>query len=61
MATANLPKNKHAHRHIEDVKFHNSLFDKSIDVTKDYAQAYRENGRFGSHPSHDGFDDESNP
>lgn len=31
------------------------------DATRDYYAAYREAGRFGSHPSHDGFDDESAP
>lgn len=35
--------------------------DKNLDATKLYAQSYRESGRFGSHPSHDGFDDESGP
>jgi hypothetical protein len=35
--------------------------DKNFDATKLYAHSYRENGRFGSHPSHDGFDDESGP
>jgi hypothetical protein len=35
--------------------------DKNLDATKLYAHSYRENGRFGSHPSHDGFDDESGP
>jgi hypothetical protein len=35
--------------------------DKNLDATKRYAHSYRENGRFGSHPSHDGFDDESGP
>ena len=35
--------------------------DKNLDATKLYAHAYRESGRFGSHPSHDGFDDESGP
>jgi hypothetical protein len=39
----------------------NGLFDKNLDVTGGYAHAFRENGRFGSHPSHDGFDDDSNP
>src|SRR6185437_460245 len=29
--------------------------------TRLYAHAYRENGRFGSHPSHDGFADDSGP
>lgn len=32
-----------------------------LDATKDYAHAFREQGRFGSHPSHDRFDDDSNP
>lgn len=35
--------------------------DKNLDATKLYAHAYREQGKFGSHPSHDGFDDESSP
>jgi hypothetical protein len=35
--------------------------DKNLDATKPYAHSYRERGRFGSHPSHDGFDDESGP
>ena len=32
---------------------------RNLDHTRPYAHAARENGRFGSHPSHDGFDDES--
>ena len=32
----------------------------NLDFTKPYAHANREHGKFGSHPSHDGFDDESN-
>jgi len=32
---------------------------KNLDYTRPYPLAYRENGRYGSHPSHDGFDDES--
>ena len=35
--------------------------DKNLDATNLYAHSYREHGRFGSHPSHDGFDDESSP
>ncbi len=35
--------------------------DKNLDATKLYAHAYREQGRYGSHPSHDGFDDEAGP
>lgn len=34
---------------------------RDMDKTKDYAHGYREEGKYGSHPSHDGFDDESNP
>lgn len=36
-----------------------SNIDRSIDATKDYYAAYRDNGQFGSHPSHDDFGDES--
>ncbi len=32
-----------------------------LDRTKPYAHAYRERGKFGSHPAHDGYDDESSP
>lgn len=35
--------------------------DKNLDATKLYAHSFREHGRFGSHPSHDGFDDDSDP
>ena len=35
--------------------------ERRLDATRDYYEAYRENGRFGSHPSHDGYDDESGP
>jgi hypothetical protein len=35
--------------------------DKNLDATKLYAHPYREQGRYGSHPSHDGFDDEDGP
>jgi hypothetical protein len=31
----------------------------NLDHTKPYAHPCREHGRYGSHPSHDGFDDES--
>jgi len=34
---------------------------KSMDASKDYAHPIREHGRFGSHPSHDNFDDDSTP
>lgn len=35
--------------------------DKNLDASKLYAHAYREHGKYGSHPSHDGFGDESSP
>lgn len=35
--------------------------DKKLDATELYVHSYRESGRFDSHPSHDGFDDESGP
>jgi len=34
---------------------------RNLDSTRLYAHAYREHGKFGSHPTHDGFDDDSNP
>lgn len=43
----------------KEVQSSQSLYQKNIDATKLYAHRYRELGRFGSHPSHDGFDDES--
>lgn len=33
----------------------------NLDATKDYYGAYREENRYGSHPSHDDFGDESAP
>lgn len=33
--------------------------EKNLDATKLYAHPSREHGRYGSHPSHDGFDHES--
>ncbi len=32
-----------------------------IDATRLYAHSFRENGKYGSHPLHDGMDDESGP
>jgi hypothetical protein len=32
-----------------------------IDATRPYAHSFRENGKYGSHPLHDGMDDESGP
>lgn len=43
------------------VSSYGQMPEKNLDATKGYAHAYRENGRFGSHPSHDGFDGESGP
>ena len=33
----------------------------NLDATKNRGFPARETGRYGSHPSHDGFDDESEP
>lgn len=33
----------------------------NLDFTKNWGFPCREDGRYGSHPSHDPFDDESNP
>lgn len=35
--------------------------DSRIDATKDIGYPVREHGPYGSHPMHDGFDDESGP
>jgi hypothetical protein len=35
------------------------LPERSLDATRDYAHHYREHGRFGSHPSHDDYGEES--
>jgi hypothetical protein len=43
----------------DDLQAGQSPFQPNLDATKLYAHAYRENGRYGSHPSHDGFDDDS--
>jgi hypothetical protein len=48
------------HPHIES-RYESPQMIRNQDYTKPYAHAYREDGRYGSHPSHDGFDDESNP
>ena len=34
---------------------------RTLDATREYAHSFREEGRYGSHPSHDRFDDDSNP
>lgn len=47
----------------ESSAFHEEVAfrERNLDAAKLYAHYYRELGRYGSHPSHDGFDDESNP
>ena len=37
------------------------LYRDPYDATREYAHLYRENGRFGSHPEHDNYDEESWP
>jgi hypothetical protein len=34
---------------------------RALDATKNFAHNFREQGRYGSHPSHDDFSDEGNP
>jgi hypothetical protein len=34
---------------------------RALDATKEYAHNFQDGGRFGSHPSHDRFDDEGMP
>jgi hypothetical protein len=36
---------------------HEERLSSSLDATKDYAHNFREQGRFGSHPSHDDYDE----
>lgn len=35
--------------------------ERALDATRDYYSAYRDHGQFGSHASHDSYDDESMP
>jgi hypothetical protein len=42
-------------------RFQSDTEQRSHDATRDYARSFRDYGQFGSHPSHDGFDDESTP
>ena len=44
-----------------DAEYPQDMLERNLDETKDYAHSFRENGRFGSHPSHDGFGDDSEP
>ena len=37
------------------------LYEENIDATKGIGYPAREDGSYGSHPSHDGFDDDSEP
>jgi hypothetical protein len=39
----------------------NSPWRDTLDATKNIGYPARESGRYGSHPAHDGFDDESEP
>ena len=72
MQAKNIDKNK-AGRRFGKGAFQESLRDKgesdierpswwdNLDATKDRGYPAREEGRYGSYPSHDGFDDESKP
>jgi hypothetical protein len=35
--------------------------ERAHDATRDFAHSFRDNGRFGSHPSHDGYGDDDRP
>jgi hypothetical protein len=35
--------------------------DRSLDGSRYYGNSYREDGRFGSHPTHDDYGEESSP
>jgi len=37
------------------------IIESKLDATRQYAHAFPEHGRFGSHPSHDDFSDEGEP
>jgi hypothetical protein len=50
-----------AARGADDLRYESPQAVRAMDHTRGYAHAFRESGRFGSHPSHDGFDDDSNP
>ena len=39
-------------------KAFNEIYERKLDRTRGYGHSARENGRFSSHPSHHGFDDE---
>jgi hypothetical protein len=44
-----------------DLRYERAQDVRRMDHTHLYAHPFRELGRYGSHPSHDGFDDESKP
>jgi hypothetical protein len=48
-------------RHKDKIEVEKPSWWNNLDATKDYGYPARESGRYGSHPSHDGFDDESKP
>jgi hypothetical protein len=48
-------------RHKGKVEAETPSWRNNLDATKDYGYPAREEGRYGSYPSHDGFDDESKP
>jgi len=47
--------------HKDKIEVENPSWWNNLDATKNYGYPAREAGRYGSHPSHDGFDDESKP
>lgn len=48
-------------RHKGEIEVERPSWWNNLDATKDCGYPAREEGRYGSYPSHDGFDDESKP
>jgi RNA recognition motif-containing protein len=46
---------------IPETRYQSDKDKRRLDATRDYAHSFRDHGQFGSHPSHDRFDDDANP
>jgi hypothetical protein len=55
-----MPRSKHCGKRGK-VEAESPPWRNNLDATKNYGYPAREAGRYGSHPSHDGFDGESKP
>jgi hypothetical protein len=56
---APMPKESQRWKNKQEIE--NPEWRHNLDATKDIGYPAREEGRYGSHPAHDGFDDESKP